>query len=302
MKTYASCVAMVVVQIGAGGSIILNKIAFEKGLNQLVLIVYRHVIATLLLGLLAYVLERKKRPALSISATMKIFVLASLGTTIYLNVYYAGLIYSSATVASALSNVIPCSTFIMAVLLRMEKVNITSASGRAKVLGTVICVAGSLIFTFWKGGFLLKGFESRPLINLYSSNKHSKENWILGSALILASCISWSGWLIMQAVVYKAYPARLSLNTLICFFASLQSGFLALFFGRNPSLWRLEWNVQLLTIIYNGVVISSFIYYLQTWCISKEGPVFAAMFTPLALIFVGLFSMIAFAEQLHVSR
>jgi hypothetical protein len=53
-----------------------------------------------------------------------------------------------------------------------------------------------------------------------------------------------------QAVVSKVYQAPLSLNTLICFFASLQSSFLALFFARNPTLWKLKWNVQLLTIIY----------------------------------------------------
>lgn len=54
----------------------------------------------------------------------------------------------------------------------------------------------------------------------------------------------------LQAMVCKVYPARLSLTTLICFFASIQSSFLALFFGRNPRLWKLEWDVQLLTIIY----------------------------------------------------
>ena len=60
--------------------------------------------------------------------------------------------------------------------------------------------------------------------------------------------LTWTQFL--QAVVYKLYPALLSLNVLICFFASLQSSFLALFFARNPALWKLEWNVQLLTIIY----------------------------------------------------
>lgn len=49
---------------------------------------------------------------------MKVFLLATLGTTVHLNVYYAGLAYTSATVASALSNVIPSLTFVMAVLFR----------------------------------------------------------------------------------------------------------------------------------------------------------------------------------------
>ncbi|CBI34637.3 unnamed protein product, partial [Vitis vinifera] len=284
-----------------------KMLILNKGLNQIVFVEYRHIIATLLLGPFAYVLERTQRPSLSFSVMMKIFVLASLGTTIFLNVYYAGLHYTSATVASALSNGIPSLTFLMAVLFRMEEVRIQSARGRAKVLGTMVCIGGALTFTFWKGGCLFNGFTERPLINVYStkgsaSEHHGMKNWIKGSVLILISHIAWSSWLILQAVVYKVYPARLSLNGLICFFASLQSSFLALIFARNPVLWKLEWNVQLLTIIYCGVVGSGLVYYLQTWCISKRGPVFAAMFTPLLVSFVGIFSaVVAFAERLHLS-
>ncbi|XWS61474.1 hypothetical protein CRYUN_Cryun07bG0128700 [Craigia yunnanensis] len=306
MKNYGFFVAMIVVQFAYGGSNILIKIAIERGLNQFVFVVYRHIIAMFLLGPLAYVLERKERPSLSVSVFGKIFLLSSLGTTIHLNVYYAGLAYTSPTVATALSNIIPSLTFLMAVFLRMEKVKIKSASGGAKVLGALICIGGSLIFSFWRGGFQLKGFVNRPLMNIYSTNgshgecRHGKESWIKGSALILVSYIAWSGWLILQATVSKVYPAQLSLNVLICFIASLQSSVLALFFARNPLLWKLEWNVQLLTIIYCGVVLSALIYYLQTWCISNKGPVFAAMFTPLLVVIVAIFSAIVFAERLHL--
>lgn len=61
---------------------------------------------------------RKQRPSLSVSILTKIFVLSSLGTTIHLNLYYAGLAYTSPTVAGALSNVIPSLTFVIALLLR----------------------------------------------------------------------------------------------------------------------------------------------------------------------------------------
>ncbi|KAB5534897.1 hypothetical protein DKX38_017983 [Salix brachista] len=296
MQSSAPYAAMVLVQLSYGGSNILMKIALEKGLNQLVFVVYRHIIAMILLAPFAFVIERKQRPPLSLSVMIKIFVLSSLGTTIHLNVYYAGLAYTSPTVASALSNVIPSLTFIMAVLLGMEKVKTESPRGWAKMLGTAICVCGSLVFTFWKGGYLFKSFENRPLINIYSTKgssgeyRHAKENWIKGAALILTS----------HAVVYKVYPARLSLTTLICFFASIQSSFLALCFARTPAIWKLDWNVQLLTIIYCGVVISALVYYLQTWCISHKGPVFVAMFSPLLVVIVGLFSAIAFAERLHL--
>ncbi|PQP94684.1 WAT1-related protein [Prunus yedoensis var. nudiflora] len=292
--------AMVLVQLIYGGSNILIKFSLAEGLNPIVFVVYRHVMAMVLVGPFAYVLERKQRPSLTFSVAAKIFVLALFGTTIHLNVYYAGLAYTSPTVACALSNVIPSLTFLMAVLLGLEKLKIRTARGQAKVAGTLFCIGGSLVFTFWKGGYLFKGFVKRPLINIsVGEMRHVKENWIKGALLILTSHIAWSAWLILQAVVSKVYTARLSLTTMICFFASLQSSFLALFFARNPISWRLEWNLQLLTIVYCGVVISALAYYLQTWCISYKGPVFAAMFSPLQVIIVALFSAIVFAERLH---
>ncbi|KAJ4842486.1 hypothetical protein Tsubulata_001846, partial [Turnera subulata] len=308
MAACAPYVAMIIVYLAYGGSNILMKVALEKGLNQLVFVAYRHIIGTILLGPFAYVLERtfnyntseckpsrKQRPSLTLPLFTKIFVVSTLGTTIYLNVYYAGLAYTSPTVASALSNVIPSLTFLMAVLLRMEKVKFTSGRGWAKVLGTLICIGGSLIFTFWKGGYLYKSLEEKPLVNIYSDSKvelsYAKDNWIKGVALILISNVAWSAWLILQAVLCKVYPAPLSLTTWICFIGSVESSVLALFFARDSELWKLGWN---------GVVITALVYNLQYWCISVKGPVFASMFNPLGVVFVATFSAIAFAERLHL--
>ncbi|KAH7536889.1 hypothetical protein FEM48_Zijuj03G0033900 [Ziziphus jujuba var. spinosa] len=186
MKEYIFYIAMVVIQLANGVTNILIKISLDKGFSQLVFVVYRHLIAMLLLGPFAYVLERYQRPSLSFSIITRIFALSSLGTTVHLNVYYAGLAYTSPTVASALSNVSPSLTFLIALLLRSH------------------------------------------------------------------------------AVVLKVYPARLSLNTMICFFASLQSSILALFFDRTPTSWKLQWDVNLLTTVYCGVVISTLVQYLPT--------------------------------------
>ncbi|CAN6713435.1 unnamed protein product [Malus baccata var. baccata] len=110
---------------------------------------------------------------------------------------------------------------------------IRSTRVQAKVVGTLFCIGGSLIFTFWKGGYLLKAFIENPLINVSNGEgtsggmRHVKQNWIKGSALILTSHIAWSAWLILQAVVSKVYPAPLSLTTMICFFRVV-----AIFFTR----------------------------------------------------------------------
>ncbi|CAL2234763.1 unnamed protein product [Prunus armeniaca] len=154
--------AMVLVQLIYGGSNILIKFSLAEGLNPIVFVVYRGI--------------RKQRPSLSFSVAAKIFVLALFGTTIYLNVYYAGLAYTSPTVACALSNVIPSLTFLMAVLLGLEKLKIRTARGQAKVAGTLFCIGGSLVFTFWKGGYLFKGFVNISVGEM----RHVKENWIKG--------------------------------------------------------------------------------------------------------------------------
>ncbi|CAL2260863.1 unnamed protein product [Prunus armeniaca] len=185
------------------------------------------------------------------------------------------------------------------VCVGVEKLKIRTARGQAKVAGTLFCIGGSLVFTFWKGGYLFKGFVKKPLINIsVGEMRRVKENWIKGAVLILTSHFAWSAWLKLQAVVSKVYTARLSLTTMTCLFRRCNL-LLALFFARNPISWRLEWNLQLLTIVYCGVVISALAYYLQTWCISYKGRVFAAMFSPLQIIIVALFSAIAFAERLH---
>lgn len=151
MEVLAPYFGMILTQLAYGGSNILVKLALERGLNYIVLIVYRHLIAMAILGPIAYVLERlvtvifiqdmefwlatifrvificrKQRPSLTFSILMRIFVLAFFGTTIHQNVYYAGLEYTSATVASALSSVIPALTFVLAVLLRLVSVHHTS--------------------------------------------------------------------------------------------------------------------------------------------------------------------------------
>jgi hypothetical protein len=89
----------------------------------------------------------------------------------------------------------------------METVKIAIAKGQAKVLGALICIGGALTFTLWKGGYQLKGFVPRPLIDICSTNNsacklsHGKDNWIKGSALILTSHIAWSAaWLILQVM------------------------------------------------------------------------------------------------------
>ncbi|KAI3515760.1 hypothetical protein L1887_14664 [Cichorium endivia] len=108
---------MVLLQFLIAGASITMKIGFANGLNQLVFVVYRHLISTILFCPFAFVFERKERPTLTFVVMIKIFVLSSLGSTIHLNAYSYGLTYTSATVASALTCITPSLTFLISILL-----------------------------------------------------------------------------------------------------------------------------------------------------------------------------------------
>ncbi|CAN6466154.1 unnamed protein product [Victoria cruziana] len=289
--------AMVCLQLAYVGSNFLCKAALDEGMSIFVFVVYRHIIATSILGPFAYYHERKRRPQLTRSILMKLSFLAFVGVTLQQNVHYAGLRCATPTVASALNNLIPAVTFVMAVLFRMEKVRIQRLQGQAKVIGTLICIGGALIFTFWKG-IVFKGFQN-PTLKIYRSAPVShRHDWIKGSALLTTSYIAFSSSLILQAAIYSEFPAPLSMTALVCSFSSLQALVVALVFERHSSAWRLSWNLQLVTIIYCGTIMSIAVYYVQTWCISKRGPVFVSAFQPLLFVMIGLLSFLLFAEQL----
>ncbi|KAG8085552.1 hypothetical protein GUJ93_ZPchr0010g8647 [Zizania palustris] len=172
-------VAMISLQFGYAGMNVITKVSLNHGMSHYVLVVYRHAFATLSIAPFALVLERKVRPRMSLWVLLQIFVLALLGfvdrlrasvhpdqhsamlccsntlTTcrpvIDQNFYYAGLKFTSPTFSCAMSNMLPAMTFVMAVIFRMEKVNLKKARCVAKVVGTLVTVAGAILMTLYKG-------------------------------------------------------------------------------------------------------------------------------------------------------
>ncbi|KAG6485508.1 hypothetical protein ZIOFF_054059 [Zingiber officinale] len=241
VKACAPYFYMIVSQFAYAGSSILGKLALGQGLSALAFIVYRHLIAMLILAPLAYVLERNRRPSFSFGVMLKIFILAMLGITIQQNVYYVGLHLISPTVASALGNVIPAFTFLLAIVLRMEKLNLKTVRGRARLAGIIFCITGALIFTFWKG-HLLGAFVTSPMIQLHFESPEKGDAWLKGFALMLFGYFVCSVSLVLQysqASICEIYPAKLTMNAVMCFFVTLQSSALSLIFERNASSWRM---------------------------------------------------------------
>lgn len=77
---------------------------------------------------------------------------------------------------------------------RLEAVDVKNPRGLAKIFGTVLSLTGALIMILYKGR-TIQSLQGAPF---HIGEKMAHNNWIKGSLLTVASCISWSLWYILQ--------------------------------------------------------------------------------------------------------
>ncbi|KAH9325036.1 hypothetical protein KI387_005214, partial [Taxus chinensis] len=279
-------IAMTSLQFASAGMAIITKISLNNGMSHYVLVVYRHVVATVVLAPFAFFFERKVRSKITFRIFCQIFALGLLGPVMDQNFFYLGLKYTSPTFGVAMSNLLPATTFVIALIFRMERVNIRNIRSQAKIVGTLVCVSGAMIMTLYRGAIVPMPWSSNDHHN--SSNAgashDSNSDMIKGSICIVIATLSWSGLFVLQAWVLKEYSAQLSLATLICLIGTLQSIVITLAVERHPSAWAIGWDMNLLTAVYSGVLGSGIAYYVQGLCMRIKGPVFATAFIPLTMI------------------
>ncbi|XP_020596454.1 WAT1-related protein At1g09380-like [Phalaenopsis equestris] len=310
VKEFMPAIAMVAVQAGYAGLNVLSKLALESGMSPYVLIAYRQIIATFALAPIAFFLERKTCTKITAKILLQIFICSIFGATINQLLYCIGLKYTTSTIASALTNILPALTFIMAVPFRIERADIKSYCGQAKIVGTVLCVGGSMMMTFYKG----------PLIHIPSSGIHwryaenmaakgmeattatggSSDKQILGAMLVVGSCAAWAAWFIMQAKMSKSFSAPYTTSTLICAMASLQCLLIGGAVERDWDRWALGFDIRLAASLYIGLIGSGLAVSLMTWAIEKRGPLFVSMFSPLLLVIVAVLGWAILDEKLFL--
>ncbi|XAR55581.1 hypothetical protein NMG60_11035693 [Bertholletia excelsa] len=294
--------AMVSLQFGYAGLYIISIVALKHGMSNFILVVYRHAVATLVMAPFAIVLERKIRPKMTLSVFLKIMALGLLEPVLDQNFYYLGLKYTSATFASATTNVLPALTFILAIIFRMEKVNFKKVHSVAKVVGTTITVTGAMVMALYKGPIVnIMGNSGGGHHNANSSTAISAEeqHWVTGTLFLLACTASWSGFFILQSITLKQYPAELSLTALICFMGMVEGGAVALVMERDMSAWAV-FDSRILAAVYSGVVCSGIAFYVQGVVNKVRGPVFVTAFSPLCMIITFVLGSLILAEKVHL--
>ncbi|CAH9062244.1 unnamed protein product [Cuscuta europaea] len=295
-------IAMVCLQFGYAGMTIITKVSLNKGMSHYVLVVYRHAFATAVIAPFALLLERKMRPKMTFPIFMQIFVLGLLGPVIDQNFFYAGLKYTSPTFACAMSNILPAMTFVMAVIFKMEKVNIKKVRCQAKVVGTLVTVGGAMLMTLYKGSVINLFWSNH--IHLHNQNSSTApasydKDWVKGSILLILATLAWASFFVLQAFTLRKYTAQLSLTSLVCFIGTLQSIAVTFVVEHKISVWSIGWDVNLLAAAYAGIISSGIAYYVQGVVMQKKGPVFVTAFNPLMMVIVAVMGSLILAEKIY---
>ncbi|XVE61832.1 hypothetical protein DITRI_Ditri06bG0070700 [Diplodiscus trichospermus] len=296
--------AAIFLQVGLAGMDVLSKAALNQGMSNYTLVVYRHAIATVVMAPFAAILDKKVRPKMTLPIFIKIMVLSLLEPVIDQNLYYVGMKYTTATFASAMYNILPAITFLMAWILRLEKVNLRSIRSHGKVIGTLATVAGAMVMTLMKGP-VLELFWTKAGINHQAAAKNGTDlhDVIKGGLMITVGCFSNACFIILQAVTLETYPAELSLTVWICLMGTLEGTIAALIMEKgNAAVWAIKWDTKLLTAAYSGIVCTGLGYYIQGVIMKDRGPVFVTAFSPLCMVIVAIMSSFILAEQMYLGR
>ncbi|KAI3445682.1 hypothetical protein Pfo_002347 [Paulownia fortunei] len=285
------------------------KLAANDGMSLSVLVAYRLIFGAAFISPIAIFAERKKRPKLTGTIVLYGFLCGLFGGSLGQNLYLESLVLTSATFASAMANLIPAITFVVAICLRLERLGWTTAAGKAKVFGTLLGIGGAMVFTFYKGPELNIGKTGINLLEMTSvhhrssaqtQNQEGGHNLVLGLLLALASCVCYSFWLIIQAKAAEKYPCPYSVTAMMTCWGSIQSTAYAMCTERDWNQWALGWNIRLLAVVVAGILGSGLMFTLIAWCVRMRGPLFVSIFNPLLLVMVSIAGVLFLEEKLYL--
>ncbi|KAG6725754.1 hypothetical protein I3842_02G046900 [Carya illinoinensis] len=288
---------------------LLLKKVLNEGMNKLIIVTYRQSISAIFLAPIAYFWERKSRSELTARILCQLFFSALVGVTLTQYSFLLGLQYTPATYACAFLNMVPVNTFLLALPFGLEKVRMKTKGGKAKMLGSLVCIAGVLVLTLYKGKSL-----NKPQFQATTHKPNRAEQmvsantvrWAIGSLLLAAGSLLWSSWFLLQARIGKRYPYQYSNIAFLNLFGAIQSAILSFIIEKDLAMWILKGRLEILSVIYSvfvvehGMVGSGLCYVAMSWCVNQRGPLFTSAFTPLIQIFVGLFDFSILHDQIYL--
>ncbi|KAK3127467.1 hypothetical protein QOZ80_7AG0573750 [Eleusine coracana subsp. coracana] len=225
-----------------------------------------------------------------------------------MGLYYYGLKATSAAYSVNFLNLIPIVTFVTAVVFGSEKLVFAMWPGKMKLLGTLVCACGAMLVSMFKGRLLhlwpthlLRYSHAQQTASTASAASGEFHYGMAGGTVFLCgSCLSYGLWFVVQARLAKVFPSKYLVTTLTCLVGSLQSFAVGIFINHSIGQWKIKWDLQLLTVVYSGVFNTAIPYVLNSWAISRRGPVYPSMFSSLLLVITTVMDSVLLGTNIYL--
>ncbi|CAN6539106.1 unnamed protein product [Malus baccata var. baccata] len=205
--------------------------------------------------------------------------------------FLIGLGYTNPTYAAAIQLAIPVFTFILAVLMGTERVNLLRTEGQAKVGGALLCVSGAILMVSFRGpplmGYTEPDFAAQSEIS--AKGQLEPAGWLMSSFLefglnhfhlgvlcLLGNCMCMAAFLALQCVIFLLLKCYQSL-----FGATVFSLVRVVYITFSFSICHSYVSFSHFILLLPGTVASALNYGLLTWSNKILGPALVALYKPL---------------------
>ncbi|KAJ1379124.1 EamA domain [Sesbania bispinosa] len=268
------------------GTLTLFKAATLQGMNNHVFVAYAYSVSTTVLLPLYFFTKRSRVvPPLSFPILSKMVLLGVIGSSSQI-LGYAGINYSSPTLASSIGNLLAAK----------------SRSSQAKVVGSIISIAGAFVLSFYKGPAIINAHTHLTSALHQSIRFLSSEDasWAIAGILLTADYFLVSLWYILQVNILKEFPDELTLVFVYNVTATILSTIVGLLTVSDASAWKIGLDISLVSILCSGIfgkLISNVVF---AWALRLKGAVYVTSFKPVQIVIAVVMGVIFLGDTLHV--